>query len=135
MNPLSTTAQNDSPAVGIANSPTIDREFKADYDAGKKKGLQEGTNWAKKGWEVPSPIGISAMATTRVADIKPIKPEAWRHGFEMGFRAGYTSIRPITRKDDDYDQLSWSNAQAGVKLYDYNEKHEAPLSAWPNPPV
>lgn len=67
------------------------------------------------------------MATTRAADIKTNKPEAWKHGFQKGFHDGYASIRPITRKDEDYDQLSWSNAQSGVKLYNYSEQQEGTI--------
>lgn len=67
------------------------------------------------------------MATTRAADVKTSKPEAWKLGFEKGFHDGYTSKRPITRKAEDYDPLSWSNAQEGVKLYNHSEQQEGTI--------
>lgn len=127
--PRSASAKTDPANSGTLNSQSraIDTEYITNYQAGNTKGLQEGTNWAKKGWAIPLPLGISAMATTRVVDLKTSKPEAWKHGFEKGFHDGYAYIRPITRKDEDYDQLSWSNAQSGVKLYNYSEQQEGTI--------
>ena len=129
INAHNASAKMDSTKAGTGDSPsqTIDKEYESNYQAGNSKGRQEGANWAKKGWEIPLPLGVSAMAATRAADIKTSKPEAWKQGFEKGFHDGYTSIRPITRKEQDYDQLSWSNAQPGVKLYNYSERQEGTI--------
>jgi len=126
--PPKTTAKSDAPDAPTSNAQSpVDNEYKTNYDAGHNKGMHEGINWAKKGWEIPAPIGISAMSTSRADDVKTSRPDVWKLGFQKGFRDGYTSIRPIIRKDKDYDQLSWSNAKVGVRLYNYAEQQEGTL--------
>jgi len=98
-----------------------------DFQAGYKKAFQEGKAWAKKGWEMPLPIGVAGMAHNRADDVKPTDRTAWMQGFEDGFRKGFTSIKKITRKDENYEQLSWSNAKLRVKLYGYDEKHDVTI--------
>lgn len=110
------TAQTQTPST---NSPA--------YKAGQQKGFQEGKSWAKKNWEVPMPIAIKGMAVNRADDAKTENKLAYQAGFESGFNKGFTSIKKITRRDGNYEPLSWSNAKAGVKLYNYWEEHEVTI--------
>jgi hypothetical protein len=124
--PLSHTPQSSSTPLSVPPDSTSKMNSTA-YKTGYQKGFQEGKAWARKNWEIPMPIGIKGMAINRADDAKTDDKLAYQAGFESGFPKGFTSIKKVTRKDEDYEPLSWSNAKIGVKLYNYWEEHEVTI--------
>jgi len=116
-----------SNSISATSSPTVNKSS-PDYQSGFKKGMQMGKDIAKTPGGMPLPVGIRGMANIQIQEANAVDENAWRSGFEDGFRKGFESIRGAsTRKDKDYEQLSWSNAKPNVKLYGYDEKHEATI--------
>jgi hypothetical protein len=100
----------------------------ADYKSGFNKGVQMGKAIARTPGGMPLPAGIRGMANIQIESAKPANEATWRSGFETGFRKGWESIRgTFKRREEDWEQLSWSNARPGVKLYDYDGKHDVTI--------
>jgi GYF domain 2 len=99
----------------------------ADYKSGYERGKTEGIDHANSGAGMPIPLGMNAMADLFSQGASPRDVEAWKRGFKDGFVAGFTSVKAFKRNDSEWSQLSWDNARAGVKLYDYGGEHEATI--------
>jgi hypothetical protein len=118
----SATNQSNSTA-----SPTpIANKNSPDYQAGYKKGFQEGKSWARDTeGGMPYPVGIRVMAQNQAKGSKAKDVDSWQSGWENGFTDGFRSIKPSKIKQEDYEQLSWSNAKPNVKLYDNEGNYKA----------
>lgn len=119
------------------NSETPRREQRsfssADYAAGYARGRSEGVDHAKSGAGMPMPLGMNWMADMHVKSANPSDAESWKRGFKEGFSAGFTTVTPFNRDESEWEQLSWDNARSGVRLYNYNEKHEATIQTVDRP--
>jgi hypothetical protein len=121
------------PDVVAVTAPAPDRVTEpsptesADYRAGYATGRAEGADHARSGAGMPIPLGMNWMAERMAEGAHPTDAETWKSGFKSGFEAGFTSVTAFHRDDSQWDQLSWQNARAGVKLYDYSGNHEATI--------
>src|ERR1051326_19998 len=86
-----TNAQNQSAVPAATASPTPN-ENSPDYQAGYKKGFQEGKSWARLDVEgMPYPVAVSAMAKHQAEESKAGDAAAWQGGWEDGFKKGFRS--------------------------------------------
>lgn len=116
-NSVSTVA---SPAAPLAQSSH-------DYDSGFTRGRAEGIDHANSGAGMPLPHGMEGMANLFSRNASARDVESWRHGFKDGFVDGFKSVKDFRRNEADWEQLSWSNASLGRRLYEYDGTHRATI--------
>jgi hypothetical protein len=104
-------------AVGAAEEPVGDADFKAGYAVGKVQGEE----WASLGQNMPLSQGLELIAIGQASRLGPgVSVDRWRTGFKAGYANGFSEAkanwRPSTADNEKYHQPSyWAGYKAGFK--------------------
>lgn len=100
----------------------------ADYKRGYKEGLKTGKFEAKQPGGMSTEEGLqSAARGSAIREDRTRESAEWQRGWIDGYKQGFTSIRGPGRREADYENLSWSSALPGVKLYNNDGHHEVTI--------
>lgn len=117
-------------ALLLWSSHTLADQGTNAFDTGYKAGHAQGVDQGRRpGYGMPTEVGMRVMSENHCADLGYKGSADCKKGFERGYEDGFRTKKPFTRKAENYEALSWSNAIPGAKLFNYNEQLEATVTA------